>query len=43
MVVTINYDNNTSEDVKFKDFEDYNLTVSIANGKTLSMSDSYHR
>lgn len=40
MVVTINYDNNTSEDVKFKDFEDYNLTVSIANGKTLSMSDS---
>lgn len=40
MVVTINYDNNTSEDVKFKDFEDYNLTVSIANGKTLSMSDA---
>ncbi len=40
MIVTVNYDNGTSEDVAFKDFGNYNLTASMENGKKLSMSDS---
>lgn len=40
LVVTVNYDGGDSEDIKFADFEDFGLEVSIAHGKKLTISDA---
>ncbi len=39
LVVTVNYEDGDPVDVAFADFRKYNLTVSIADGKVLAMSD----
>ena len=40
LVVTVNYDGGSSEDVKFADFEAFGLETSIANGKKLAIADT---